>query len=140
MRQAEALLDLLREVPGRLPDLAREHSACPSREQGGLLGRVERGSTVPEFEAALAGLTPGAFCAAPVATRYGLHVVQLHRHTPARVPAYAEVRAKVLRDLRAAAWEAALRHYIAVLAAEARIEGFVLGAEGEARADGPLVN
>jgi peptidyl-prolyl cis-trans isomerase C len=139
-RQAEELLEQLREVPGMLPELARQHSACPSREQGGLLGRVERGSTVPPFEAALAALTPGAFCAAPVATRYGLHVVQLHRHIPARVPAYAEVRPKVLRDLRAAAWEAALRHYIAVLAAEARIEGFALGAEGEARADGPLVN
>lgn len=138
-RQADDLLALLRVVPGRLPELARLHSACPSREQGGLLGRVERGSTVPAFEAALAGLTPGAFCAAPVATRYGLHVVQLHRHIPPRMPAYAEVRAKVLRDLRAAAWEAALRHYIAVLAAQARIEGFTLNAEGEGRADGPLV-
>lgn len=138
-RQAEELLDLLRAVPGRLPELARLHSACPSREQGGMLGRVERGSTVPAFEAALAGLTPGALCAAPVATRYGVHVVQLHRHIPARMPPYAEVRPKVLRDLRAAAWEAALRHYIAVLAAEARIEGFALNAEGEGRADGPLV-
>lgn len=139
-RKAEALLAELRAVPGKLPELARQHSACPSREQGGLLGRVERGSTVPPFEAALAGLAPGAFCTTPVATRYGLHVVQVHRHIPARLPAYAEVRAKVLRDLRAAAWEAALRHTIAVLAAQARIEGFVLGAEGEARADGPLVN
>jgi peptidyl-prolyl cis-trans isomerase C len=139
-RRAEELLGLLRAVPGRLPELAREHSACPSREQGGMLGRVERGSTVAPFEAALAGLTPGAFCAEPVATRYGIHVVQLHRHIPARLPPYDEVRPRVLRDLRAAAWEAALRHTIAVLAAQARIEGFILGAEGEARADGPLVN
>lgn len=137
-REAEQLLDLVRTIPGRLPDLARQHSSCPSREQGGLLGRVARGSTVPEFEAALAALDPGGL--GTVATRYGVHVVQLHRHIPARVPAYAEARARVLRDLRAAAWEAGLRHTIAVLAAAARIEGFALGADGEARADGPLVN
>ena len=57
--RAKALLDEVLAVPGALPDLARRHSDCPSREQGGLLGRVARGTTVPEFETFLAGLTPG---------------------------------------------------------------------------------
>jgi peptidyl-prolyl cis-trans isomerase C len=138
--KAAGLLAQVLERHGTLPDLARVHSACPSREQGGHLGRIERGSTVPEFETMLAGLAPGQVCPVVVATRYGMHVVHLHRHTPARAAAFEDVRQDVLRDLARAAWQAAVRQYIAVLAARARIEGFTLGADGEARADGPLVN
>jgi len=138
--RAEAMLAEILATPGALPDLARRHSACPSRAQGGHLGRIERGSTVPEFETMLAGLEPGQVCPVVVPTRYGMHVVQLHRRTPPRMPSFEEARSAVLRDLSAAAWQAAVRQYIAVLAARATIEGFALGADGEARADGPLVN
>ncbi len=137
---AEALLAEILVTPGALPDFARRHSACPSREQGGHLGRIERGSTVPEFETMLAGLEPGQVCPVVVPTRYGMHVVHLHRHTPRRGTDFDHARGAVLDDLRAAAWHAAVRQYIAVLAARATIQGFTLGADGEARADGPLVN
>ncbi len=137
---AEALLAEVLAIPGALPDLARRHSACPSREGGGHLGRIERGSTVPEFETMLAGLEPGQVCPVVVPTRYGMHVLHLHRHTPRRDTAFDEVRREVLADLRRSAWQAAVRQYIAVLAARATIEGFALGADGEARADGPLVS
>jgi peptidyl-prolyl cis-trans isomerase C len=139
-RRAAALLDQVREIPGSLPDLARVHSACPSREQGGHLGRVERGSTVPEFEAALVALVPGQVCAEVVQTRYGMHVVQLHRHAPRRDARFEDAAPAVMRDLARVAWQSAVRHYIAVLAARATIEGFALDTDGEARADGPLVN
>jgi peptidyl-prolyl cis-trans isomerase C len=137
---AETLLAEILATPGALPDLARRHSACPSREQGGHLGRIERGSTVPEFETMLAGLEPGQVCPVVVPTRYGMHVVHLHRHVPRRDTAFEDARREVLADLRRSAWQAAVRQYIAVLAARATIEGFVLGADGQARADGPLVN
>ncbi len=138
--KAEALLAEVLACPGSLPDLARRHSDCPSREAGGHLGRIERGSSVPEFETMLAGLEPGQVCPVVVATRYGMHVVQLHRHTPRRAAGFEEARREVLRDLHRSAWHAAARQYIAVLASRATIEGFSLGADGEARADGPLVN
>lgn len=137
---ADALLAEVLATPGALPDLARRHSACPSREQGGHLGRIERGSTVPEFETMLAGLTPGQVCPVVVPTRYGMHVLHLHHHVPRRDTAFEDARRAVLEDLRRVSWQAAVRQYIAVLAARATIEGFVLGADGEARADGPLVN
>lgn len=139
-RAAEALLAEVLATPGALPDLARRHSACPSREQGGHLGRIERGSTVPEFETMLAGLTPGQVCPVVVASRYGMHVLHLHRHTPRRDTSFDDARSEVLVDLRRAAWQEAVRQYIAVLAARATIEGFVLCVDGEARAAGPLVN
>jgi peptidyl-prolyl cis-trans isomerase C len=136
---AEALLADILVTPGALPGLARRHSACPSREQGGHLGRIERGSTVPEFEAMLAGLEPGQVCPVVIPTRYGMHVLHLHHHTPRRDMAFEDVRGAVLDDLRRSAWQAAVRQYIAVLAARATIEGFVLGTQGEPRAVGPLV-
>jgi peptidyl-prolyl cis-trans isomerase C len=139
-RAAEALLAEVLATPGALPDLARRHSACPSREQGGHLGWIERGSTVPEVETMLAGLMAGQVCPIVVASRYGMHVLHLHRHAPRRDLTFDDARSEVLADLARSAWQEAVRQYIALLAARATIEGFVLGANGEARADGPLVN
>lgn len=138
--RAESLLAQVLATPGCLPDLARAHSDCPSREQGGHLGRIERGSTVPEFETFLLGTEPGRVCPVVVASRYGMHVIHLHRHTPRQSVAFEDARDRVRRDLQHAAWQAAVRQYIAVLAARAEIQGFSLGEDGEARADGPLVN
>lgn len=138
--RAQALLDQVLAVPGALPDLARRFSDCPSREAGGLLGRVARGSTVPEFETFLAGLEPGQVCPVVVASRYGMHVLQLHRHGAARPAPFEAAREAVARDLVRSAWQAAVRQFIAVLAARARIEGIELDRLGEARAEGPLVN
>ena len=133
---AQALLADILAVPGALPDLARRHSHCPSREQGGHLGRMERGSTVPEFETFLAGLTPGQVCPVVVKTRYGMHIIHLHRHAEARPSPFEAACEAVARDLRHSAWHAAVRQFIAVLAARARIEGI----DFEVRADGALVN
>lgn len=138
--RAQTLLAEVQAVPGALPDLARRHSDCPSREQGGNLGRMERGSTVPEFETLLSSLEPGQVCPVVIKTRYGMHIVHLHRSAEARPTPFDEAREAVARDLRASAWHAATRQFIAVLAARARIEGIDLDALGEARADGPLVN
>jgi len=122
--RAQGLLEQVLAVPGSLPELAARHSDCPSREQGGSLGRIARGSTVPEFETFLAGLTPGQICPVVVKSRYGMHVVHLHRHASRRDAAYTEVAAAVARDLQHVAWQGAVRQYIATLAARATIEGF----------------
>lgn len=140
LSKAQVLLAEVQSAPGHLPELARLHSDCPSREQGGHLGRIERGSTVPEFETMLAGLEEGQVCPVVVQSRYGMHVLHLHRHVPCRAARHEEVARDVAHDLRRASWQAAVRQYIAVLAARATIEGFAFDGAGEARADGPLVN
>ena len=122
--KARGLLDQVLAVPGSLPELAARHSDCPSREQGGSLGRIARGTTVPEFETFLAGLTPGQVCPVVVKSRYGMHVVHLHRHAPRRDAAFEDVAGEVARNLRRVAWQGAVRQYITSLAACATIEGF----------------
>lgn len=133
--RAEALLAAVQADPGSLPDLARVHSDCPSGREGGHLGQVERGSTVPEFEAALATLRPGEVGPAVVASRYGMHIIRLHAHAPASQPAFDGIADRVAADLRAQSWREGVRQFIAILAGRARIDGFDLAA-----ADGPLVN
>lgn len=132
--RAQEILDQVLAEPSRLPALARLHSDCPSREQGGRLGQVARGSTVPEFEAALEGLHAGETRAEVVPSRYGMHVVHLHSHAPAQRVPYDAIAGRVAADLRAQAWRAAVRQYILVLAGRGRIEGLDIAA-----AAGPLV-
>ena len=103
--RAHDLLAQVLAMPGSLPELAARHSDCPSREQGGSLGRIARGSSVPEFETFLAGLTPGQVCPVVVKSRYDMHVVHLHRHagvTRCRVQAVSWLRRSTLPSSRTA--------------------------------------
>lgn len=76
--QLQLLLDLQRKITQEgvdLSDLAAEHSICPSKSEGGMLGWLSHGRTVPEFEEA-------AFNAAlnklvRVKTKHGWHLLQV---------------------------------------------------------------
>ncbi|XP_057801323.1 rhodanese-like/PpiC domain-containing protein 12, chloroplastic isoform X2 [Salvia miltiorrhiza] len=58
-----------------LSDLAVEHSICPSKEEGGMLGWVTKGQMVPEFEEAAfnAPLNKIVRCK----TKFGWHLLQV---------------------------------------------------------------
>lgn len=133
-RKAEMLLaDIVRD-PQRFETLAREHSDCPSKDSGGHLGQVTRGSTVPEFETYLCSLEDGEICASPVPSRYGIHVVRLLRREEGRELDYGTAREMIAGYLRDHAWQMGVRQYIQVLAGGARIEGIDIAA-----ATSPLV-
>ena len=122
-RKALTLLTRLGHDAEAFAALAREHSDCPSKDSGGHLGQVTRGSTVPEFETFLCSLDEGELCAAPVESRYGIHIVRLLRHEPGRDLPYEAVHGKIADYLRDHAWRMGVRQYIQVLAGGARIEG-----------------
>ena len=56
-------------------ELAREHSDCPSGQDGGALGTFGRGQMVREFEDAAFGLEVGA-TSDVVETDFGYHLIQ----------------------------------------------------------------
>jgi peptidyl-prolyl cis-trans isomerase C len=131
---AEALIERLLDDPQAFPALAAEHSACPSREQGGNLGQLTHGSTVPEFERALASMSEGELLIEPLESRFGFHVILLERKIPgARLP-FEHVRERIAGWLEAASWSKAVAQYIAVLAGRAEICGIDIAA-----AEGPLI-
>ncbi|MEQ9640848.1 MAG: peptidylprolyl isomerase [Alphaproteobacteria bacterium] len=71
---AKQVIEEMKAHPERFGRLAEAWSACPSKLNGGHLGQVARGDTVPEFDTFLENLEPGQLCPVPVPTRYGVHV------------------------------------------------------------------
>jgi peptidyl-prolyl cis-trans isomerase C len=125
-KTAEGLIATLRQKPGAFSSLAAEFSACPSGQQGGNLGQLSPGSTVPEFEAALDRLSAGEIVAAPVESRYGFHIIRLDRKIDAQPLPFEMVRETIAGWLEAAAWSKSVSQYIGLLAAGAEIEGIDL--------------
>jgi peptidyl-prolyl cis-trans isomerase C len=121
--QAErTLAELLRE-PERFDALARELSNCPSGRQGGNLGQLGRGDTVPEFEQALLRLGPDGILREIVRTRVGLHIVAVDRRIPGEMLPFEAVRERIAERLKGAVEEQALRQYVAILAGAAEVLG-----------------
>jgi peptidyl-prolyl cis-trans isomerase C len=122
--QAEAILAAVTREPASFAELAGAHSACPSSVQGGSLGQISRGQTVPEFEAALATLDDSGI----IETRYGYHVVVVDPRIEGRELPFEIVRPRIAEWLSERARHIAIRQYIAMLAGKAQITGIDLGA------------
>lgn len=124
---AETLV-LVQQDPARFAALARERSACPSGAAGGLLGQQSRGDLVPEIETFIMALQPGQICPAPIATRYGYHVLRLDRRVRGEILPFETAAPLVEQYLVAHSWRRATSQYLRVLVVRARIEGLAIGA------------
>lgn len=124
---AEELVATLKEVPERFDDLAAAHSRCPSAEDGGHLGVVSRGDTVPELENVVMRL-PVGLAERPVESRYGFHVVEILTRAGGAPLDYDHVQHLIAEYLRERSWRRAISHYLQVLVAEADIRGIDLEA------------
>lgn len=131
---ARAAIRKLQADPSLFADLARQYSACPSKEEGGNLGQIGPGQTVEPFEAALFALHEGQLCERPVKTRYGVHVIRAGRRVEGQQLPFDLVRDKVAAYLEEASWRRAVAQYLAILASQTVIDGVAF-----ASADGPLV-
>jgi peptidyl-prolyl cis-trans isomerase C len=131
--RAEALVAEMQRDIGRFPELALKHSDCPSKGQGGALGQISQGQTVPEFERQLFRL-PLGLAGQPLESRYGFHVVQVDQRVEGQQLPYEVVAGAIRAELDQRVWQVAVAQYLKSLVGAANIQGIVL--EG---ADGPLL-
>lgn len=127
-RLADRILEQLAEDPSCFAVLARDHSACPSRNEGGDLGQIGRGQTVPEFERQLFAL-PEGLASRPLETRYGYHVVEVQRKQDGRILEYEQVAKKIAAYLNERVRRKAVSQYIRYLIGEAHIQGIDMQGE-----------
>ena len=123
---AQELLTQLRQAPERFEILAREYSACPSKETGGNLGQISRGQTTPEFEQQVFAMEEG-LADKPLESRYGVHVVQVDRKIDGKPLPFEQVHDQVSAYLAEVRQRMAINRYLHQLIDEAEIEGIELG-------------
>lgn len=92
--------DALRQMKTGAPfeEMARTYSTDKSRERGGDMGLVHRGSLMDEFEQAVRGLKPGDVTPV-IQTLYGYHIVRVASIRPPEKRAFPEVAAGIQKDL-----------------------------------------
>lgn len=133
-QRAEAcLLDLRGRSAGeddRFPAVAKATSNCPSGAEGGTLGWLTREDCAPEFARELFGQPEVGVLPRLVATRFGLHVVEVLAREPGLAPPFEAVRAAVAQRLRQQSFATALRQYLQLLAGAAQVAGVELDAPG----------
>jgi peptidyl-prolyl cis-trans isomerase C len=127
VRAERALSELLAE-PDRFATMARELSNCPSGQQGGNLGQIGRGETVPEFERVLFRLGASGILPELVKTRHGFHIVAIDQTILGKTLPFDAVRDQIAERLKAAVEERALQQYVSILAGQAQIVGVDLRA------------
>jgi peptidyl-prolyl cis-trans isomerase C len=87
------------ENGGDFAKLAKEHSQDPgSAENGGDLGCLGKGETVPEFEQAAFGAEQGEIVG-PVQTEFGYHILQVTDVKPEQTRSLQEVESQIRSQL-----------------------------------------
>jgi peptidyl-prolyl cis-trans isomerase C len=124
--KAQEVIDLLRGHPHRFPELAKELSGCPSARQGGSLGQLTRGSTVPELETFLFELEPGQLCPVPIRSRYGFHVLEVQQRVEGKTLPFETVQKRIADYLEERVWRRAVHQYIRLLVGASSITGIEL--------------
>ena len=101
--------------------LARDHSECPSKEQGGDMGFFTRGKMVKPFEEAAFNLKVGDVSEI-VETQFGFHLIKLVERKQAKTMLLAEVRDKISEHLKNQKEGQVVSSYLEELRKGAKIE------------------
>lgn len=126
--RAQAVAASLVKQPQQFAAIAASESACSSRENGGRLGQLTAGDTVPEFEAALDQLREGEITRLPVETRYGFHIIRLDARARGAVLPFEAVQERIKVALERKAWAEAAAAFVAGLVSKASITGLDMNA------------
>ncbi len=121
--QAEQLIAQLQSNPVLFADFALRHSACPSKEQGGELGWLQRGQTTPEFERQAFRL-PEGLADFPVESRWGYHIVWVDAAEQGAALDFAAVQTPIAEYLALQVHQSEVQHYVGELQARYGVQGW----------------
>jgi peptidyl-prolyl cis-trans isomerase C len=125
-READILVETLRNKPGQFERMARERSDCASANEGGRLGQISIGQTTPLFEAALREMSAGEISRKPVETPYGFHIIRLDQKIDGAIPDFDAARPLIEEFLRDASWRRAVSQFISLVIGDAKVTGVAL--------------
>lgn len=120
--QAEKLIAELKLQPHLFADFAMRHSDCPSKDEGGELGWLERGQTTPEFDRQVFRLRAG-LAAFPVESRWGYHVVSVDAIESGEELAFDQVRQRISDYLELQVRQRELQQYLQGLQERYEVRG-----------------
>ncbi|TQV78577.1 peptidylprolyl isomerase [Denitrobaculum tricleocarpae] len=120
---AKALNEEALRDPRGFAALARRTSDCGSKSNGGALGQLGPGDTVPEFETALRELSEAEITQGPVLSRYGWHIIRMDAVAPGQILPFESVKDQIAAALERAAWDQTARVFVAGLVESAEISG-----------------
>jgi peptidyl-prolyl cis-trans isomerase C len=104
-------------------ELAKANSDCPSKANGGSLGRFGRGMMVPEFEDAAFSQEVGKV-GDVVETTFGYHLVLVTKRSDAKEADYEDVKDRISELLTAQRQQEAVRGFVEGLEAAAKVQRF----------------
>jgi peptidyl-prolyl cis-trans isomerase D len=117
--------DLLKQIKagGNFAELAEKNSDDPgSKSQGGELGWLDRGKTVPEFDKTAFALAPGQ-TSDVIKTQFGYHILQVEDKKTAHERPLSEVKAEIVPVLEQQKVGASEQAFASQLAADAKKNG-----------------
>lgn len=123
--------DLLKQIKsgGNFADLASKNSDDPgSKTQGGELGWLDRGRTVPEFDKTAFSLQAGQ-TSDVIKTQFGYHILQVEEKKTAHLRPLAEVKAEIVPVLEQQRVGAAEQTFASQLASDVKKNGFEKAAQ-----------
>jgi len=109
---------------GDFAALAKQYSEDTSKDQGGDIGWIVRGQTVPEFEQAAFTLPVGSVSDL-VRTQYGFHIIHVIERQMARTQSFDEVKADIASTLQAQKSQQLADQLASQIAEDVRREGHV---------------
>ncbi len=123
--------DLLKQIKAGadFAALAKANSDDPgSKEQGGELGMIQRGVTVPPFEKAAFSLQPGQISDV-IKTQFGYHILKVEEKQTAHLKSLDEVKPQILATLTRQAEADQQARFAQQIATEAAKSGLAKTAE-----------
>jgi peptidyl-prolyl cis-trans isomerase C len=123
-QKAESIRNMV-EMGQDFAELAAKNSGDPgSKDNGGELGWMSEGQTVPPFEAAMKSLEPGELSDI-VETRYGYHIIKLEERRGGDAMPYDEVKERIEEFLKQRGLRERIQEELELLRNAATIEVFI---------------